>query len=133
MAWNYPNESRIWYDCSLVRKEFQMAYKLRQVGELLGRVENTLKAWMHNGIIHHPSGRIYKIHNRLPSTYYWSEQDVLDLRDQIYEMTPKNKHGEPYRNFQLPSRADLLAKMRGDNSYYVKSDNGEYVKVWKNL
>lgn len=131
VAWDYPSEKRVWYDYSLVRKNFQMAYKLDQVGELLGRSPLVLKEWWEKKIIEHPSGRIYKIHNRLPSTHYWSEDDVLNLRDQIYELSPKNKFGEPHRGFKLISRAELLSKMRGDNSFYVKAESGEYIKVWK--
>lgn len=131
VAWDFPEEKRVWYDYSLVRKSFQMAYKINQVSELIGRAQATLKEWLDKKIIEHPSGRIYKIHNRLPSTYYWSEDDVLNLRDQIFELAPKNKYGEPYRNFQLISRAELMAKMRGDNSLYIRSESGEFIKVWK--
>ncbi len=131
VAWNYPDEKRIWYDYSLVRKEHQKAYLLEEVADLLEKSATTLKLWMQSNIISHPSGRSYKISNRLPNKYYWSENDVLDLRDQLYDLIPKNKYNEPYRSSKLISKAELLQKMRGDSSYYMKDENDNYVKVWK--
>lgn len=135
VAWNYPEEKRLWYDYSLVRKEYQHAYKIQEVAELVGRTAHTLRVFWDNGLIQQPSGQVYRIQSRKPSSYYWSEDDVLDLRDHLYEFLPKNKHGEPYKgkSRELLSKAELLAKMRGDSSYYVKSESGEYVKVWKAL
>jgi hypothetical protein len=63
----------------------------------------------------------------------WSEQDILNLRDTIFELAPKNKYGEPYANFKLISKADLLSKMREGTSLYVKNEAGEYIKVWRAL
>jgi hypothetical protein len=135
VAWNYPDESRVWYDYSQVKKGYQYAYKINEVAELVGRSPNSIRTYWNNGLIQHPSGQVYKIHNRKPSVFYWSEDDVLDLRDQIYEILPKNRYGEPfkYKGNDLISKAELKAKMRGDTSYYVKSESGEYVKVWKAL
>jgi len=131
IAWDYPNESRIHYDFSLVKANYQAAYKIKEVAGLIGIVEKRIRSLLDRKLVQHPSGRSYTIHNRKPNTYYWSEDDVLDLRDQLYNLVPKNKYGEPTRKYDLISRAELLSKMRGDQSYYVKSEDGRYIKVWK--
>lgn len=131
VAWNYPDEKRLWLDHSWVKKNYQKAYKLVQVAELIGRSKNSLADLLDRKLVRHPSGKAYRIHNRMPSTTYWSEDDVLDLRDQLYALTPKNKYNEPYRGFKLISKAELLAKMRGDSGLYVKNEEGEFVKIWK--
>jgi hypothetical protein len=69
----------------------------------------------------------------MPGKWMWSERDVLDLRDAIFDLAPKNKYGEPYTNFKLVNKVELQRKMRGDTSYYVKNKDGDYVKVWRAL
>lgn len=131
VAWNYPEESRIHYDFSLVKKNYQKAYTIREVSELVEISEKKIRSYLDRKLVQHPSGKSYTIHNRKPNTYYWSEDDVLDLRDQLYNLVPKNKYGEPTRKYDLISKAELLSKMRGDQSYYVKAEDGRYIRVWK--
>ncbi len=133
VAWNYPEEKRMWYDHALVKREFQNAYKLSEVAGLIGRRASVLIDWIERRLIQHPSGQEYNINNRTPKSQYWSEDDVLDLRDQIFNLTPKNKYGEPYKSFDLISRSELVAKMRGNESYYVRAEDGAYVQIWKAL
>jgi len=63
----------------------------------------------------------------------WSEDDVLTLREDFYELAPKDKYGDPHRTFKLVSKSELLSKMHEDISYYVKNESGDYVRVWKAL
>ncbi len=134
VAWCYPNEKRTWIDYSLVKKNCEKAYTLDEVSDLLEKSKDSLTSLLQRGLLGYPSARVYSIKNKMPGKYYWSESDVLATRDQLYNLAPKNKNNEPHVRFKLVSRAHLLAKMRGDNSLYVKdSVTGEYIKVWKAL
>jgi len=131
VAWSYEDEMRMRFNYSSVRREASKAYSLDEVSDLIGRRKSVLLSYLRRNLIDPPSGRLYSIKNKVPGKWMWSEQDVLDLRDAIFEMAPKNMYGEPRVNFKLVSKAELLSKMREDTAYYVKNEQGEFVKVWR--
>jgi hypothetical protein len=131
VAWCFQDEKRVWLTYSYVRKNAEQAYTLSEVAELVDRPKAKLLAFMNRNLVDMPSGRLYNIRNKVPGRWLWSEQDVLNLRDSLFEMAPKNKYGEPYSNLKLISRAELLSKMRKDASLYVRNENGDFVKVWR--
>ena len=73
----------------------------------------------------------YAIATRRPGAVYWSEDDLLDMRSELFAIAKKNVYGEPYAGFKLISEAELVHKIRGGESYYIKNKDGEFVKVWR--
>lgn len=90
-----------------------------------------IKTLVKNNILSRGSGISYAIANRRPRAVYWSEDDLLDLRAEMFAIAKKNEYGEPHAGFKLISEAELLHKIRGGESYYVKNKDGEFVKVWR--
>lgn len=115
----------------MVRREFQKAYTLIETAELIDRKPKEIQMFLKNKLIDKPSGMEYAIASRRPTRLLWSEDDVLELRDRMYELLPKMKDGFPNPNAKLSSKAEILEKMNGDISYYIKNADGEHMKVWR--
>lgn len=133
VVWSYEDEMRQRFTYSLVRKEATKAYRLNEVCDLLDKKIRYIVSYLDRGLIPYPASRLYHIISKKPSKWMWSQEDILYMRDLIFQLAPKDKHGDPRRDFSLISKAELLAKMHGNSSYYVKNENGEFVRVWKNI
>lgn len=131
VAWNYPREERSHYNYQQARRRFQCAFDVKQAAELLEQPLVKMKKLVKNNILSRGSGVSYAIATRRPSTVYWSEDELLDLRSELFAIAKKNVYGETYANFKLISEAELLHKIHGGESYYVKNKDGEFVKVWR--
>jgi hypothetical protein len=131
VAWSYEDEQRMRFNHSSVLRDATKAYELREVSRLIDKPQSVILSYMGRNLVDYPSGRTYTKTSKKPGKWMWSQQDVLDLRDAIVAVAPKNKYGEPFPSFQLISKAELLAKMNEDTSYYIKNDKGEFVKVWR--
>lgn len=131
VAWNYPREERSHYNYQQARRRFQCAFDVKQAAELLEQPLIKMKKLVKNNILSRGSGVSYAIATRRPSTVYWSEDELLDLRSELFAIAKKNVYGETYANFKLISEAELLHKIHGGESYYVKNKDGEFVKVWR--
>jgi hypothetical protein len=131
VAWNYPREERSHYNYQQVRRRFQCAFDVKEAADLIEIPLPKLKKMIKNNILSRGSGISYTIASRRPSTVYWSEDDLLDLRAEMFAIAKKNAYGEPYASFKLISEAELIHKIRGGESYYIKNKNGEFVKVWR--
>lgn len=131
VAWNYPREERTHYNYQQALRRFQKAFKIEEVAELLEERLDKIKKMVRNNTLSRGSGSSYAIANRRPSAVYWSEDDLLDVRAELFAIAKKNKYGEPYKGFKLISEAELVHKIRGGESYYIKNEKGEFVKVWR--
>lgn len=131
VAFNYEREERTHYNYQQAVRNFQHAYKTREVADLVGKKESYLKDMIKRKLISKPSGVSYAIASRRPGPVYWSEDDVFNLRSELFALARKNKYGEPYSNFKLISEAELLHKMRGGESYFIQDKHGNFVKVWR--
>lgn len=131
VSWSYVDEKRMWHNYTLVRRNYKKAFTLEEVSQLIERSEENILSLMNKGMIDRPSGMSYTVTNKRPLKLYWSEEDVFSLREELYNMARKNKYGEPYSNFKLVSKEDLIAKINGDTSYYIKTSDGNFIRVWK--
>jgi len=131
VIWGFEEESRMWFNYQQTLKRFQKAFTLREVSSLINKNITTLKVMIKNNLISRGSGMSYAVATRRPLTIYWSEDDVFNLRAELFALAKKNKYGEPYSSFNLISEAELLNKMRGGESYFIKDKDGQFVKVWR--
>jgi hypothetical protein len=131
VAWSYDDEKRMRFSYSGVRRESSKAYTMKEVSELIEKSQKEILKLISRNLVDRPSGRLYTIKNKLPGKWMWSESDILALREAIFELAPKNKYGEPFSNFTLISKKELLSKLHEDTSYYVKGSDGQFVKVWR--
>jgi hypothetical protein len=131
VTFSYEDEKQMRFSYSLIRKTYKKAFLLKDVGRLLEISPKKILTYVNGNFVPRPKGMSYHIASRRPNRQYWTEEDVLYLRDKIYELAIKDKYGKTRKD--IISRASLLAKMHGDSSYYVKTESGDFVKVWKNI
>lgn len=131
IVWSYDKEAKMTFNVFDVRRNNQKAYRVKEVAELIGRHEQEIKDLIHRGLVDRPSGQSYHIASRKPSIEFWSEDDIISLRDRFYAMAKKTKHGVPSVRFKITNRSELLAKLKGEESVYIKNEDGEFVRVWK--
>lgn len=103
------------------------------VATIVRRPTKEIHRFLKNKLIDRPSGFEYTISNKRPKNMHWSQNEVLELRDRLYELAPKGEDGFPSGRYQLASRAEVLEAINGDASYYVRNAEGEYIKVWRPL
>lgn len=131
IAFSFPDEKNIRYLYTQVRKNYESAYNVSQVSELLGRPVKEIKDLMIRGLAEFPSGKAYAIKTQRPTKSYWSQEDVIALREAMLATVSKDKYGFPNKNYKIVSPSELLAKMRGDTATYAKTPDGKFIKVWK--
>lgn len=133
VAWSYEDERRVRFNYSSVRREASKAYDVKEVADLMEKRTSDILTMIDRNLVDRPSGRLYSIANKRPGQFMWSESDIFDLRDAMFELAAKNKYGEPHRGFKLISKSELLGKMHEDMSYYVRNEDGEFVRVWRSI
>lgn len=131
VSWNYPKEETRHYIYSDVLRNYQQAFTVKEVGELIKRPIREIQLFMKNKVTDKPSGLEYHINSRRPKRLMWSEDDVLDLRDRFHELAPKDKYGYVKSTFKLASRAELLTKLKSHGGYYIVDAQGNKVRVWR--
>ena len=134
-VYNYNRRRVTVYVYSYVRKNYRPAYTKEQVAELLMRKKRTItaklerKEFMPTGAAHRPDDPTFK------TTRYWfSEEDILALHDIFV-----NAHWGRERNDgevvpkEIPTRAEVVAKMRDNITLYVQNEEGQFVRLYKEV
>lgn len=124
VAWCYPEKRRVMYNYSLVKKYMQKAYTLKEAAVILNKHKITLEDYILEGKIQMPT-KIYPISN--PDDSGWSmymlrEEDILKIHQFILD--------DGYSS-STPSRTELLALLRHNTILYTKTNDGNFVPVWK--
>jgi hypothetical protein len=131
IAWDYQLGKRVAYSLADVNKNKQYAYSIKEVCQLIGKHEDTIKWHLYRGDIRFPQ-RIYSLNgNKTPGKYFWSQDDIRDMHDffkTVHRGRPRIDGG--ITPGDMPSRAELEAMMNKENILYVKNNNGEFIPVW---
>jgi len=123
IAWSYEDKKRMLYSYTLVEKNMENAYSIKDVSALLNKHKVTIEDYILDGKIKSPK-RIYPIGNPDSSwsKFMFSHKDILDLHEFILEVCHSSK---------VPSRAEILALLKHNLILYTKTDDGKFVPVWK--
>lgn len=128
VAFDYEEEARVWLPVRAVLKNYKRAYTLTQAASMLSVKTRLAKEVINDGRVTSPV-LAYNPKSFAPMSYYVSEENMMELRDAIWEMIPKNKYGEPHKDV-MPSQDDLRAKLHGDDERnYVIRDN-ELIQIF---
>ena len=128
VVFDYEEESRVWLPVRAVLKNYKRAYSLPQAANLLSVKSSIVKEIITKKSIGNPV-LAYNPKTFAPIKYYISEDDLMDIRDAAWELLPKNRYGEPFKDV-IPSPDDLRAKLFGDdNRNYVIRDN-EFIQIF---
>jgi hypothetical protein len=122
-AWCYPDKKRVLYSYSLVEKNMENAYTIKDAGKILNRHKVTLEEYILAGKIKVPQ-KVYPISNPESSWFKFmlSESDILDIHQFILD--------DGYIR-DLPSRTELKALLKHNTILYTKTNDGSFVPVWK--
>jgi hypothetical protein len=137
-AWSYAQGKRVGYSWADAKRNMQNAYTVKETAELLNRHRNRILEYVEKGYIKPPQYTYNPLVGddqadiRKIFKYMFSEDDVMAIRDFLSTMhrgrprkdglvTPKN----------VPTRAELKAKMKNEVVLYQKTEDGEFIPVWK--
>jgi hypothetical protein len=118
------------YPWSHVKRQRQNAYTIKEAAELVGRHRDRLVKYMVAGSIEIPQ-REYNIETGRLGRYFFSEDDMMDLRDYmatLHQGRPR-KDGK-VTNSRLPTREELRTSMKTGKVLYMK-EGEEFVPVWR--
>ena len=122
----------LWTD---VKKNGQRAFPLSQVAEILDCSPNTVFSYHTRGIVTPPTNVAQPDHP-IPvfrNKRLYSEDQILE----IWEAMANSHRGRPrfddiiVPRKDLPSKAEVLNKIRGGTVLYYKDEAGDYVPLWK--
>lgn len=123
IAWCYPDKKRVLYPYSQVKKNMENAYSAKEVAEVLQKHKVTIEDYILDGKIKRPQ-IVYPIGN--PESkwfkFMFSTSDVLDLHSFILDSGYSSN---------MPSKTELLAILRHNMVLYTKTNDGQFVPVWK--
>ena len=132
VAWDYQMGKRVAYSLADVNKNKQHAYPIKEVVQLIGKHEDTIKMHLYRGDLKFPQ-RVYSLNgNKTPGKYFWSEDNIREMHDffkTVHRGRPRIDGGITPGN--MPSRSELEAMMKQENILYVKNNEGEFIPVWK--
>jgi hypothetical protein len=123
IAWCYPDKKRVLYSYSLVEKNMENAYSIKDAGKLLNRHKVTIEEYILAGKIKEPQ-KVYPISNP-DSTWFkfmLSETDIMQIHQFILD--------QGYLR-DLPSKTELKALLKHNMILYTKTNDGSFVPVWK--
>lgn len=128
VVFDYKEESRVWLPVPAVLKNYKRAYSITQAANMLSIKSNLIKEAINKDLIKKPV-LAYNPKTFAPMKYYISEDNLMELRDVVWDMLPKNKYGEPFRDI-IPSRDDLTARLHGadDRNYVIRDD--EFIQIF---
>lgn len=134
IAWNYPQGRTVGYVWSDLRKRYTKAFSVSEVSDMIGRHRVNIQRYILRGEIKRPQQTYSLDERKSPGKFFMSEEDVYILHD--YLMTvhigrPRND-GRVIPG-RLPTKTELRAMMRHDVHMYTKTDDGEFIPVWKEI
>lgn len=128
VAFDFEEEERVWLPRRLVERESVKGYSISETARLIGVASALVKDAVKSNIIPRPH-MTYNPVNYKPGRYYFDGNDLMEIRDSLWEHQPKNKYGEPYKD-KIISKSDLeVALYRGDERNFVKKD-GELIQIF---
>lgn len=134
-AWCYSDRRTVNILYTDFRRHHGVAYKPQDVAKLLNINRISIMRAIEDGEIREPE-RAYKFDGKfVPRNMFFSEKEILDLHDVFLSrhVGRPRKDGKNLPNQHLPSRAELIAKMRGDKTLYIQTDDGRMVPVFEEI
>src|SRR6478735_3635175 len=132
-AYSYPDKDIRQYPWVWLKKNHRKAYGMQDVANMVQRHRRWIQRKMLDGDIRKPQ-KAYSLVNPDRFTYYFSEDDVLEIQDYFahQHLGFKRKDGL-ITNAPTPSRTDLKAMMNEDTMFYVQGPDGEFKPVWREI
>lgn len=134
-CWEYYPEGKIVaHSWSETRRKMKPAFRNSQVVVLLNRTRISIENAILRGDIR-PPAKLYSLEpDRKPGRYMWSEANVMEARDYFSTV----HYGRPRKDGRItskpiPTRAELRAMMEQGTVTYVKTSDGEFIPMFKEI
>lgn len=131
-TWCYPEERRVAYTYSDVKKRHETAYTSKEVSEMIGRGRLIIEYAIRDGHIEEPQYTYGIDEHKRKFQYMWAEKNILELH--AYFSTVHR--GRPRKDGmitpqKLPTERELRAMIRQEQILYVRDEDGEFKPVWR--
>lgn len=134
-AWDYEAQERVVYQWSDLQKDAKQALSSGKVVDLLGINKVSLWRYQDMGLIKKPLlargiGDTIELDSYSGSVKWrwYSPDDVLEIHAAIVEY---HKGNPGWRLPNFPTKAELVSKLNKTEVLYYKSEDGEFLPVWK--
>lgn len=130
------DEKHVTFLWSDVARDGQRAYHLRAVAEMLGCAKRTAFAYHQKGLVSPPTLVEYAPDHPLKSFRrhrLYSEDNIMEM----WEVMANTHIGRPRRDGiigprkNLPSKAEMLSKLKGGTVIYYKDELGVMTPMWR--
>lgn len=132
VAWCYQDEDRHWLSIPSAKRNHKKAYTISQAAALIRCSPATIKELIKKRMVKVPEKSYdYQRGTYEPLRDYISAEDMLDLRQAVWDALPKNRFGEPYKD-TMSSALELEHRMNlGDDREFIMKDDGDIIKIYK--
>lgn len=133
-AWNFEEHKRTAYSWSETRRKMRPAYRTGAVVEMLNRSRISLENAILRGDIRKPARPYSLDEERRVGRFCWSDTDIMEARD----FFATQHHGFPRKDGlitpkPIPTRIELRAMMEQGTMTYMKTSDGEFVPMFKEI
>lgn len=130
-AWSYQEEKRKQYSRSHVRQVFKKAYTVSSAANLINTSAATIKEIIRKGMLSVVPENSYDINTYAPLKSYICEDDMLELRQVVWDQLKKNRFGEPYKDTMV-SADELTHRMKlNDQREFIRLGKDNVIRIFR--
>lgn len=129
VAFDFEETTRVWLSRPLTAQHHEKAYSIGQVASTLRVRSGTVKDVLKDGLTP-PAVVAYNQNTLKPTGFFFKESDLFAIRDTIWDLLPKNRYGEPYRDTMVSER-ELRSILAKENPDIFTVKDGEVIAVFK--
>lgn len=134
-CWSYEHNRVVDFSLSDVKRRGQQAFDTAEVARLLNRSKENIFMHLRQGAINPPVkiSTNKKDDPRIDFGFYkWSEDDVLALHEHYLTVGSgrPRKDGMITSGARIPTRLELVAMMKQNRMYYVRTADGSFVPIF---
>ena len=131
-TWCYPDERRVTYTYSDVKRNYKPAFSTKEVAQMLDKSEETLENAIRAGGIEEPAIMYTLSEKKHKYARRWSEEHIMALHS--YMLTVHR--GRPRNDgritpSKMPTARELRAMIRQEQILYVKMPDGSFRPTWR--
>lgn len=129
VAFDFEEMTRVWLSRPLTSRSCEKAYSVGQAASVIRAKPSTIKDAVRDGLTP-PTVVAYNQNTLKPTGFYFKESDLVELRAAIWELLPKNRYGEPYRD-TMASERELKSTLAKENPDLFTVRDGEIIAVFR--
>lgn len=128
-AFCFQEERPVFLNLIHTKKYLKKAFTVPQAANMMNVSSAKLKDLFKAKLYKWPE-ESYDLNSYRPIRIYINEDDMLEIRQLLWDLLPKNKYGIPY-NDNMASEEELIHAMRSqDDRDYVRVD-GDMIRIYR--